>query len=115
MRMMTVGWPAWVRFKGEAELLSVTNQTEWELDPDLHAWPYDADDRLVDSAGREFVIDFVGEPGKGIAVPVPTGAVLDATTIREAVRAHFRLAAGRDGEHLRALEALADDEVASAA
>jgi hypothetical protein len=112
---MSVRWPAWIRFKNEAALVTVTDHAEWNADSDLHAWPYDSEDRLVDSTGQEFAFDFSGEPGKGKAVLVPTGTRLGADGIREVLRRHFDPSDKQSPGFLRRLETAADDEVAHVA
>jgi hypothetical protein len=108
---MSVKWPAWIRFSNEAELLLVADQAEWNADPDLHAWSYDAADRLVDSAGYEFAITFSGEPGTGKAVPVPTGVRLEAEQVRTALRLHSRAVGKESPDHLQRLESASDEDV----
>jgi hypothetical protein len=61
-----------LQFAGEAELRVVRDQDEWELDPDLHARTYEAEDRLIDSAGVEYRLVFTGSPGRGRNSIVPT-------------------------------------------
>ena len=46
-----VNWPAVIKFSGDAELIYVADQAEWENDPDLYSADYSEADYLVDSAG----------------------------------------------------------------
>lgn len=67
-----VAWPAVLRYAGQPALAVVSSQDEWDLDPDLHSWPYQEEDRLVDSNGAEFRIVFMD-------IAVPGGWVVEAT------------------------------------
>jgi hypothetical protein len=58
---------------GDAELGIVRTRDEWEIDPDLHARRYQADDRLIDSAGVEYRLEFRSGAGRGRNEIVPTG------------------------------------------
>lgn len=66
-------WPMVLQYAGEAELRVVRDQDEWEIDPDLHARPYQPEDRLIDSAGVEYRLAFTGSPGRGRNAILPTG------------------------------------------
>jgi hypothetical protein len=62
-----------LRYSGEPELEVVRDQDEWALDPAHHARPYQPEDRLIDSAGVEYRLEFTGSPGRGKNALLPTG------------------------------------------
>jgi hypothetical protein len=66
-------WPMLLQYAGEEELEVVRSQDEWEIDPELHARPYQPEDRLIDSEGVEYRLVFAGSPGRGRNSLVPTG------------------------------------------
>jgi hypothetical protein len=51
-----VAWPAVVRRARQKELVLVRSLEDWRLDPELHARPWGAEDRLIDSAAREYAL-----------------------------------------------------------
>jgi hypothetical protein len=51
---LKVVWPAALRCAGQDKLVIVDTQSEWEIDPDLQARPYAAEDRLIDSVGAVY-------------------------------------------------------------
>lgn len=48
---MSIAWPALLRLTGEAELLVVHDQAQWDGDPHLHAAHYLPTDVLIDAEG----------------------------------------------------------------
>ena len=48
-------WPMLLQYAGEAELRVVRDQDEWDLDPELQRRPFRPEDRLIDSAGVEYL------------------------------------------------------------
>jgi protein structure with unknown function len=58
-------WPTLVQYASDPELRVVRDQDEWELDPELRARPFQPEDRLIDSAGREYRLVFTGPPRRG--------------------------------------------------
>jgi hypothetical protein len=66
-RAARVAWPAVLKCAGEDGLVVVDSLSEWNLDPDLHARTYHADDRLIDSGGAEYTFVYSEEPGGGHA------------------------------------------------
>lgn len=49
-------WPAIIKYPGDAELLYVNSQVEWNSDAGLHSFNYDETDYLIDSAGNTFAL-----------------------------------------------------------
>jgi len=47
-----VNWPAFIKHSNDAELIYVSDQTEWDNDTDLHYFEYDVSDYLLDSSGE---------------------------------------------------------------
>ena len=80
----TIHWPAFIQFAGQAELVFVADEAVWKSDPHLHAYAYQAADRLVDSRGELYAF---GRDGP-IALPKPTGQKLMLDELLHLVRAH---------------------------
>jgi hypothetical protein len=93
-----VAWPAVVRRARAKELVLVRSLEEWRLDPELHARPFGADDRLIDSAGREYVLRSTA-PAR--AVVVATEARSTPAQLHELAERHLA-ASGRPAEWLAA-------------
>lgn len=66
-------WPMLLQQAGEAELEVVRDQDEWALDPAHHARPYQPEDRLIDSTGVEYRLEFTRSSGRGQNAILPTG------------------------------------------
>lgn len=49
-----VNWPAIIKHAGDAELVYIHDQTQWDNDSELHSATYDASDFLIDSQGNTF-------------------------------------------------------------
>jgi hypothetical protein len=99
-------WPMLLRYAGEEELEVVRSQDEWEIDPDRHARPYQAEDRLIDSEGVEYRLAFTGSPGRGRNSLVPTGRRYRPPEV-EAMAARHMVTVGAQPEwlagHLRGI------------
>lgn len=78
-----------LQYDGQAELGVVRDQEEWQLDPDLHAWPYGAGDRVIDSEGLEYQLIYDGARGPGVSSPVPTGERLRANDVQVLAEQHL--------------------------
>ena len=50
--MSTINWPAILNYSGDAELLYLNSQSEWDSDQGLHSFSYDENDCLIDSSGN---------------------------------------------------------------
>jgi protein structure with unknown function len=85
-----IAWPAVLAYAGADQLCVVDNQDEWDVDPELHAWPYRDEDRLIDSKGIEYALEPTGRLGADAVRFVPTGKVLSAGEMRERVAGHLR-------------------------
>ena len=86
---MTPTRPAFIEHGGEADLAYVSNGEEWELDPDLSAWPYSPKDRLIDSEGWEYRLLFLGVPKQGRVIPDATGVRLASAQMSALVERHL--------------------------
>jgi protein structure with unknown function len=82
-------WPALVRYAGRAELRVVRDQDEWELDPGLHARPFGAEDRLIDSAGLEYGLVFGGCSGSARNSIQPTGRRHSSSEVQSIAERHI--------------------------
>ena len=49
-------WPAILKHSGDAELIYVSDEAEWNNDPDLYSAEYDEKDCLIDSSGNIFTL-----------------------------------------------------------
>lgn len=47
-----INWPCIIKHADDAELIYVSDQTEWDNDADLHYFEYDESDYLIDSSGE---------------------------------------------------------------
>lgn len=82
-------WPMLLQCAGEAELGVVRDQDEWDLDPDHHARPYPPQDRLIDSAGVEYRLEFTGSPGRGRNAILPTGRRYSPSEVESIAERHI--------------------------
>jgi hypothetical protein len=51
-----VNWPGIIKHSDDAELIYVSDQTEWDNDADLYYSKYDESDYLIDSSGNIFTL-----------------------------------------------------------
>jgi hypothetical protein len=49
-----VNWPAIIKHAGDAELVYISDQSQWESDSELQQADYDESDLLIDSQGHTF-------------------------------------------------------------
>ncbi len=107
-------WPMLLQYGGEEELEVVRSQDEWDLDPDLHAKPYQPEDRLIDSEGVEYRLVFAGSRGRGRNSLVPTGRRYSPGEVESVAARHIASVGGQpewltghlrdiaDGQRIRA-------------
>ena len=79
-------WPAVIRLAGSDELVFVRDRTVWAADPDLSRHPFRPDDRLIDSRGRCFTLDF-DRTTRSVVVH-DSGSVLDLASFAALVQGH---------------------------
>lgn len=84
-----VAWPVLLHFDGQAELGVVRDLDEWQLDPDLYAWPYGEGDRVIDSEGLEYRLTCDGSRGPGVSSLEPTGGRLLPKDVQILAQAHL--------------------------
>jgi hypothetical protein len=82
---MNVAWPALLRLTGEAELLVVHDQAQWEGDPHLQLAHYLPTDALIDADGK---IHSLQREANGRVVPQPTRHTATLAEVITAVQAH---------------------------
>ncbi len=87
---LLVRWPVLLRHPAEPELAVISDQAEWSLDPDLHAWPHHPESRLIDSDGWEYMLVFAGTPGRGDTTLSPTGHRWTLEAVVGLAEAHLR-------------------------
>ena len=51
-----MNWPAIIKHSDDAELVYVSDQSEWDKDADLHGFAYDESDYLIDSSGDIYTL-----------------------------------------------------------
>ena len=99
-------WPMLLQYAGEEELEVVRSQDEWEIDPDLHARPYEPEDRLIDSEGVEYRLVFTCSPGRGRNSLVPTGRRYSPREVESMAERHIENAGAQPewlAGHLRGI------------
>jgi hypothetical protein len=84
---MSVQWPAVIKYASADQLVVVDDADEWQIDPELHAWPYQDDDRLIDASGAEYRFGS-GIPGMEASIE-PTGRHVDPREFREMAERHL--------------------------
>lgn len=82
---MGIAWPALLRLTGEAELLVVRDQAQWDGDPHLHAAHYLPTDVLIDAEGG---IHGLRREAHGRVALQPTGHTVTLAEVVAAVQAH---------------------------
>jgi hypothetical protein len=85
---MSVTWPAVIKYASADQLVVVDDADEWQIDPELHAWPYREEDRLIDAGGMEYRFGMSGIPGLEVTIE-PTGEQVSAGAFREVVERHL--------------------------
>lgn len=85
MRTILVNWPAIIKHEGDAELIHILNQSEWENDSDLNSLEYDEADYLVDSLGNAFTLTHRID---NRVIPEPTGEEKSLIEVLGLVKAH---------------------------
>ena len=51
-----MNWPGIIKYSDDAELIYVSDQSQWDNDADLHDFDYDEDDCLIDSSGDMYTL-----------------------------------------------------------
>lgn len=107
-------WPAIIKHSDDAELIYVTDQSEWDQDDDLHHFEYHESDYLVDSAGKIFSLTM--RENERVR-PQPRGKSMPLAEILGLIKAHAaqkgsccvaKLYAPTIGEAFRIVESLND-------
>jgi hypothetical protein len=80
-----VNWPAVIKHSGDAELIYVSDETEWNYDADLHSVEYDETDYLIDSSGKLFTL--TNRKNKHV-YPEPSGNSITLHEFLGLIKAH---------------------------
>ena len=80
-----VNWPGIIKHLGDAELIYISNQAEWDNDTDLHCFEYDEEDILIDSLGITFSLN-VRENKR--VLPDSLGEVMVLKDVLGLIKAH---------------------------
>jgi hypothetical protein len=80
-----VNWPAIIKHSGDAELIYIRDETEWNNDADLHSVKYDETDYLIDSSGKLFTLTNI--KNKHVH-PEPTGNSIALLELLGLIKAH---------------------------
>jgi hypothetical protein len=97
-------WPMLLHSADESELEVVRDHDEWALDPAHHARPYPPEDRLIDSAGVEYRLEFSRSSGRGQNAIHPTGRRYNPKEVESIAERHIVSAGARPewlAAHLR--------------
>lgn len=78
-------WPAIIQYAGQAELAYIHDQAQWDADQHLHAFNYQAADRLIDSSGKAYSLT---SRLHGRAAPEFNGANVSLDEAIQLIRAH---------------------------
>jgi hypothetical protein len=103
-------WPTLVQSSGVTKLRVVRDQDEWDLDPGLHARPYQPEDRLIDSAGVEYGLVYSGSPGKGRNALHATGRRLSPGEMQLIAERHIESVGGQPEWLVAHLRDIADSQ-----
>lgn len=80
-----MNWPCIIKYAGDAELVYVTDQTQWDEDVDLHQVIYGQSDILIDSSGEIYSLEtFDGQRVE----PRPLGETMTLQAVIDLVRNH---------------------------
>jgi hypothetical protein len=80
-----VNWPAIIKHSGDAELIYVSDETEWNNDAELHGAGYDETDYLIDSSGKIFTL--TNRDNKHVN-PEPNGNAIALHELLGLIKAH---------------------------
>lgn len=104
-------WPAVLQYAGADEVAVVSSRDEWDVDPELHAWPYRDEDRLVDANGIEYRLGVAaGANAMGEVMVVPTGTQYSPADFQQVVERHLKVAGAPDGWLAAYLEEFQDGQ-----
>lgn len=78
-------WPCIIKHADDAELVYISNQPEWDNDPDLHFFDYDESDFLIDSSGETYSLTKVKQ---GKVIPVPRNDKISLHDLLGIIKAH---------------------------
>ncbi len=87
MTTTSPAWPAVIHHRDDAELLYIEDQQQWDSDPDLSRWRYDADDVLIDSYGHVFGLGYDQQQDK--TVIIDKGDNISVDDFNELVKKHL--------------------------
>jgi hypothetical protein len=80
-----LNWPAIIKHSGDAELIYIRDETEWNNDADLHGVEYDEADYLIDSSGKLFTL--TDRKNKHVN-PEPTGNSIELHDLLDLIKVH---------------------------
>ena len=80
-----MNWPAIIKRYDDAELIYVSDQSEWDNDADLHYVEYDESDCLIDSSGDIYVL---AKRNNDTVRPQANGNSMSLNEILVLVKAH---------------------------
>ena len=83
-----MNWPGIIKYSDDAELIYVSDQTEWDNDADLHYFEYDESDYLIDLSGNIFSLTM--RENKYVK-PEPCGESMPLQDILGLIKAHAAL------------------------
>ena len=101
-----ITWPVILRLYNEDELMFVSEQSEWDTDPDLFLYPYDENDMVIDGEGKIFDLQYdhlrkyaeMRDTGKRMALDEFTDIIKrHVSAIGECCADKLNIASFRDG------------------
>lgn len=78
-------WPCIIRHSGDAELVYVGSQAEWDGDVDYHGCDFDETDCLIDASGDIYTLN---KAGNSYVKPTASGNSISLVEILGLVKAH---------------------------
>lgn len=80
-----VNWPGIIKHSDDAELVYVSDRSEWDNDADLHCFEYDESEFLIDSSGNIYTLT---ERSNKYVKPEANGDSISINEILALVKAH---------------------------
>ena len=82
-----ITWPAVIKYQGDDELTFISDEKEWELDPDLHFHPYTEGDVFIDASGANYNLSYNNE--RQMVEIVETAEVIPLERFEAVVKNHL--------------------------
>lgn len=80
-----ISWPGIIKHSGDAELVYISDQAEWDSDAGLHNFKYDPSDYPIDTSGSSFTLT---QRENDSVIPHNNGSSLTLYEIINLIKAH---------------------------